>query len=83
MNLCKKCTSSYDRREVIAKHGESVADAGCCSPECAAVRAYIVANGRKGGTSGTGARKRRGDSEYYRKIALKRSRKTKDEKKGG
>lgn len=33
--------------------------------------------GRKGGKAGKGKSKRRGDADYYRKIALKRWRKRK------
>lgn len=39
-----------------------------------ATRAYFRAIGAKGGSAGAGVSKRRGDSEYYRTLALRRAR---------
>lgn len=37
-----------------------------------AVTAFLREAGRRGGSAGTGDAKRRGDSDYYRRIARKR-----------
>ncbi len=42
-----------------------------------AVREFFVETGREGGQAGTGESKRRGDAEYYRKLAAKRAAKGK------
>jgi len=36
------------------------------------VKAYLASIGKKGGASGTGKAKVRGNAEYYRKIVAKR-----------
>lgn len=36
------------------------------------VKKYLADIGRKGGESGKGEKKKRGDSEYYKKLAAKR-----------
>lgn len=33
------------------------------------VKAYLATIGKRGGTAGTGRKKRRGDAEHYRRLA--------------
>ena len=45
------------------------------------VQKYLAEIGKKGGSAGRGASKRRGDSEHYRKMVAAREAKRKDKQK--
>lgn len=67
---CKGCAYEHEASTGECAQGLNKGFVDCHTPT-ATIRDYMASLGRKGGKT-TGERKRRGDSEYYRRIAAMR-----------